>query len=158
MPASLPDLMAYVGKPIADICNNGFSSPSQNHCAHFVSHALDIQIGMLCGDMNFATRKTGGSIRCDELFNGLASTGPWEERPSIDNGLLIFVLSAGNVLNGRMLNVPQKHVGIHYAGQIFNFSNSQHKVVVDSSVEAFHHKFKHSYAGNDISLFYGVAP
>jgi hypothetical protein len=158
MPVSLASLSAYVGKPIADICSNGFSSPSQNHCAHFVSHALDLQIGMLCGDMTWATKKTGASIRCDELFNGLSATGPWEEKPEVDDGLLIFVLSARNVLNGRMLNTPQKHVGIFFSGQVFNFSNGQHKVVIDVSVEAFHNKFKHSYAGNDISLFYGVAP
>lgn len=158
MPVSLPSLLAYVGKPIADICSNGFSSSSQNHCAHFVSHALDIQIGMLCGDMAWATKKTGASIRCDELFNGLSTTGSWDDKPAVDDGLLIFVLSARNVLNGMMLNVPQKHVGIHYSGQVFNFSNGQHKVVVDPSVEAFHNKFKHSYAGSDISLFYGVAP
>jgi hypothetical protein len=158
MSITLPDLLAYVGKPIGDVCDNEFSSPAQNHCAHFVSHALDIQIGMLCGDMTFATRKTGASIRCDELFNGLRSTGPWAKRPKIDDGLLIFALSAKNVVKGRMLNVPQKHVGIHYSGQVFNFSNGQHKVVVDASVDSFHNKFKHIYAGKDISLFHGVAP
>jgi hypothetical protein len=42
--------------------------------------------------------------------------------------------------------------------RIFIRTNGQHKVVVDPSVEAFHNKFNHSYAGNDISLFYGVAP
>lgn len=158
MSVSLSSLMDYVGKPISDICSNGFISGSQNHCAHFVSHALDIQIGMLCGDMTFETRKTGASIRCDELYNGLANTGPWDDRPELEDGLLIFVLSAHNIVNGRMLNVPQKHVGIHFRDQVFNFSNGQHKVVVDTSVETFHKKFKHSYAGNDISLFYGVAP
>lgn len=158
MPVSMSDLVRYVGQSISDVCSNGFSSPSQNHCAHFVSHALGIQIGMLCGDMTYATRKTGASIRCDELYNGLQLRGTWDKRPSTDNGLLIFVLSARNMVNGRMLNVPQKHVGIHFMGQVFNFSNSQHKVVADPSVEAFHNKFKSVYAGNDISLFYGVAP
>lgn len=158
MPVALSDLMKYVGKPIADVCSNGFSSPAQNHCAHFVSHALGIQIGMLCGDMSYATRKTGASIRCDDLYNGLRLKGPWDKKPVADNGLLIFVLSARNIVGGRMLNVPQKHVGIHFGGQVFNFSNGQHKVVADPSVEAFHKKFKSAYAGNDISLFYGVAP
>jgi hypothetical protein len=46
-----------------------------------------------------------------------------------------------------MLNVPQKHVGVHFGGRVYNFSNSQHKVVVDPSVEAFHQKFAHAYAG-----------
>lgn len=157
MPVSLFELMNHVGKSIEDICANGFSSPAQNHCAHFVSHALGVQLGTLCGDMTYATRKTGASIRCDELYNGLTFKGPWDKKPVADDGLLIFVLSARNVINGRMLNVPQKHVGIHFDGQVFNFSNSQHRVVADASVDAFHKKFKNAYAGNDVSLFYGVA-
>jgi hypothetical protein len=55
-----------------------------------------------------------------------------------------------------MMNVPQKHVGIHFAGGVYNFSNAQHKVVVDSSVDAFHKKFKGLYHGGDISLYYGI--
>lgn len=79
-------------------------------------------------------------------------------RPAeIDQGLLIFVLAARNVVGNTMLNVPQKHVGIHFDGKVYNFSNSQHKVVVDATVDAFHAKFKALYAGGDISLFYGVA-
>lgn len=158
MPITLNTLQGYVGKPISDICSNGFSASSQNHCAHFVSHALGIKLGMLCGDMTYATRKTGASIRCDELYNRLALRGKWEDRPAMADGLLIFVLSAANIVNGQMSAVPQKHVGIHYGGVVFNFSNSQHKVVADATVDAFHKKFKNSYAGNDISLYYGVAP
>jgi hypothetical protein len=152
------ELQTYVGKTIADICTNNFSSPSQNHCAHFVSHALGIKLGMLCGDMTFKTRKTGASIRCDELYNRLISRGPWEDKPAFADGLMIFVTSAKNVVSGAMTNIPQKHVGIHYGGRVFNFSNSQRKVVVDASVELFHAKFKNAYAGSDISLFYGAAP
>jgi hypothetical protein len=156
MTSSLTDLQAYVGKPIAGICTNGFSSSSQNHCAHFVSHALGIQLGMLCGDMKFDTRKTGASIRCDELYNRLLRRGPWDEKPQIADGILIFVLSAKHVHGNVMSNHPQKHVGIHHSGRVFNFSNSQGKVVVDMSVEALHTKFKSIYSGGDISLFYGV--
>lgn len=71
---------------------------------------------------------------------------------------MIFVLSARNVVGDRMQNVPQKHVGIYFGGQVYNFSNGQHKVVADASVDAFHQKFKRAYAGDDISLFYGIAP
>jgi hypothetical protein len=155
---TLPALQNYVGKSIADLCCNHFSSTAQNHCAHFVSHAHGIKLGMLCGDMTFKTKGTGASIRCDELYNRLTRKGPWVEKPTVTDGLLIFVLSARNVKNGTMLNVPQKHVGIHFGGRVYNFSNSHHKIVVDPTVEAFHNKFKHTYAGGDISLFYGVAP
>jgi len=158
MEISLSTLQGYVGKPISDICSNGFSSPSQNHCAHFVSHVHGIKLGMLCGDMALKTKKTGSSIRCDEMYNRLTAKGPWDGKPALSNGLLIFVLSKRNIVNGTMLNVPQKHVGIHFGGKVYNFSNSHHKVVVDHSVDAFHSKFKNVYAGNDISLFYGVAP
>jgi hypothetical protein len=158
MAATLATLQGYEGKSIADICSNGFSSPAQNHCAHFVSHANGIQLGMLCGDMTFKTKKTGASIRCDELYNRLTLKGKWEDKPALSDGLLIFVLSARNVMSGVMVNAPQKHVGIYFGGKVYNFSNSQHKVVVDASVEAFHSKFKHIYSGNDVSLFFGVAP
>ena len=158
MSTTLTALQAYVGKSISDICSNKFDSSAQNHCAHFVSHALGIKLGVLCGDMKFSTKKTGGSIRCDELYNRLAIKGKWADKPAISDGLLIFVLSAANVVNNVMGPVPQKHVGIYYGGMVFNFSNGQHKVIADNSVEAFHSKFKNTYAGNDISLYYGVAP
>jgi hypothetical protein len=146
----------YTGKSINDICTTGFASTFQNHCAHFVSHAYEIKLGMLCGDMTFKTRKTGASIRCDELYNRLMLKGKWEEKPDHSNGLLIFVISAQHIVNGMMLNIPQKHVGIYFNEKVYNFSNSRHKVVADVSVEVFHNKFKHAYAGSDISLFYGV--
>lgn len=158
MPTSSIALRGYVGKSIADICDTSFTSPAQNHCAHFVSHALGLKSGTLCGDMHPETRHTGATIRCDEIFNRLARRGPWAQRPSLDDGLLIFVLSSRNVVGNRMLNVPQKHVGIYFGGQVFNFSNAQHKVVMDASVDAFHRKFIHAYAGNDIALYFGVAP
>ena len=158
MDITLSTLQGYVGKPISDICSNGFTSASQNHCAHFVSHVHEIKLGMLCGDMAYKTKKSGASVRVDEVYNKLTSKGPWDKKPAISNGLLIFVLSKRNIVNGMMLNVPQKHVGIHFSGKVFNFSNSQHKVVVDQSVDAFLRKFDSAYAGDDIALFYGVAP
>ncbi len=158
MPAALIALDLYVGKSIADICENNFSATTQNHCAHFVSHALGLRLGLLCGNMTFKRKAPGGSIRCDEIYNRLVQRGPWAEKPTVVDGLLIFVTSATNVQGGTMLNVPQKHVGIHYGGRVFNFSNRLHKVVVDQNVEAFHAKFRQSYAGDDVSLFFGVAP
>ncbi len=156
MAVSLNELRTRVGQSIGQICSNGFDSPAQNHCAHFVSHALGIRLGMLCGDMKFETRRSGASIRCDELYNRLARRGPWADRPAAADGLLVFVLSARNVRNGIMSAVPQKHVGIHFGGSVFHFSNSQGKVVEDSSVTAFHDRFKRIYAGGDVSLYHGV--
>ncbi len=158
MATTLASLQDYVGKSIGDICSNGFSTSKQNHCAHFVSHVLGIKLGMLCGDMTWETRKTGASIRCDELYNQLRSKGEWKDKPALADGLLIFVTSAANVRNGLMTNHPKKHVGIHFGGQVFNFSNSKSQVVVDHSVDAFHNRFKLNYGGKDISLFFGAFP
>ena len=158
MSAPLPDLHGYVGKSITDLCSNHYDTPSQSHCAHFVSHVLNIKLGTLCGDMAFKTRRTGASIRCNELFNLLNDRGRWEERQATVDGLLIFVTSAKNVVNNFMRDAPQKHVGIYYGGRVYNFSNGHHRVVVDPTVDEFHNKFKHVYRGGDISLFYGVAP
>lgn len=157
MTPSITDLEGYIGKPIDQICTTGLTSETQNHCAHFVSHALGVRLGTLCGDMRYATRGTGGSIRCDEIYNRLARRGTWETRPTHPaNGLLIFVTSARNVVNGTMTNSPQKHVGIFHSGRVFNFSNGQKKVVADFTVEDFHAKFRKAYTGGDVSLYYGV--
>jgi hypothetical protein len=158
MDVSLSDLQGYVGKSIGQICNNRFTTTSQSHCAHVVSHILDIHIATLCGDMTYDTRRTGATIRCDELYNGLVRKGPWDQKPTPCNGLLIFCISARNFVGGQMMNVRQKHVGIHHSGIVLNYSNAHQKVVVDHSVEAFLKKLDAIYDANDISLFYGVAP
>jgi hypothetical protein len=152
------DLESCVGKSITDVCEHGFISPTENHCAHFVGHALGIKVGILCGDMKFKTRHQGASIRCDDLYNGLWQRGLWAERPAYIDPLLIFVISSRHMVKDRMSNFPQKHVGICLGGRVFNFSNSRHQVVVDDSVESFHAKFRQVYSGNDISLYFAVAP
>jgi len=158
---ALASLEGYVGKSIGDICGNGYAPASENHCAHFVGHALGIKLGLLCGNMgqDSKTRSTGASIRVHELYNQLAHRGKWEDKPASGDGLLIFVISAANVVRGIMNNIPKKHVGIHFGGQVFHYSNTQNKVVVESSVDVFHDKFKRNYGPRtDISLFFGVAP
>ncbi len=47
------DLDSYHGLNIKDICTTGFDSAGLNHCAHFVSHALELCFGMLCGNMSW---------------------------------------------------------------------------------------------------------
>ena len=153
---TLKIMESYVGKGIGDICENGFASPDQNHCAHFVSHALGLKIGMLCGDMAFDTRKTGASIRCDELFNGLSKRGNWQDAPALTDGLLLFVTSATNVRANVMANVPRKHVGIIFGGNVYNFGNTEHRVRKEPTVESFRTRLGHAYHDPAIPLFFGV--
>ncbi|SRR5579872_1029836 len=156
--AVIPDLDGLIGKPIQDICSLGYSDSSENHCAHFVSHALEIQCATLCGDMKSATRHQGATIRVHELFNNLNGRGAWEDRPEKAPALLIFVTAAANVHQGQMRNVPQKHVGIFYQNSVYNYSNTLHRVVRDATVDLFHDKFKRAYRGPNVSLFYGMIP
>ena len=157
MTISLATLRTYVNKPMGDICLNGFTDPGQNHCAHFVSHVLNIQYGALCNVMSSGPRAQSATIRVNEIYNRLSNKGPWASKPSSADGLLIFVTSARNVSRANvMAAVPRKHVGIHWGGQVFNFANAQHKVV-EETVAAFHTRIQAAYsADNDVSLFYGV--
>jgi hypothetical protein len=151
-------LEAYLGKPIAAICSNHYSTPSENHCAHFVGHALGLKIATLCGDLAWKTRHTGATIRVHELYNRLASKGPWGQRPAKESTQLIFIVSKSSVVSNVMANDPQKHIGIYLGGAIYNYSNTHHKVVKDRSVDAFYKKFDDYYTADDIALFYGLIP
>lgn len=55
-------------KSMIEICENGCYPTDQNHCAHFVSHVLNLQFGTVCGDLA-GERHTGASVRCDELYS-----------------------------------------------------------------------------------------
>lgn len=48
--AGVAGLKIYVGKSVEAFCPFGYGrdADTQNHCAHFVSHALNIQVGTLC--------------------------------------------------------------------------------------------------------------
>jgi hypothetical protein len=156
MAITFADLQGYVGKSIDDICENGFTGAQHNHCAHFASHALGIQSGLLCGTMAVHAKSRGASIRCDEIYNRIANRGAWDGRRALVDGTLLFALSARNVTRNLMQNVPQKHCGILCGGKVFNFSNLRHVVVADASIDAFHARFKALYSGGDITLFYGM--
>jgi hypothetical protein len=150
-------LDGYVGQGIGDICGNHFDSPEQNHCAHFVSHALEIQLGTLCGDMAYATRHTGATIRCDELYNRLPRRGDWANAPAATDGCLLFVTLTSNMVGTQMGNAPRKHVGIVFGGCVYNFGNSGHAVRREPTVDAFKSRMGHAYGGMDqVSFFYAV--
>jgi len=81
-------LNSYVGQPIKEICPHGYDSSSDNHCAHFVSHVLQLGMGYTCAH---ARRRTGGAnIRVQELFSQCMSTREVHECPTVGEGL-IFV-------------------------------------------------------------------
>ncbi|BET24716.1 hypothetical protein EV673_1412 [Limnobacter thiooxidans] len=68
------DLEKYEGLDIKDICSTGLDSAGLNHCAHFVSHALDLGFGMLCGNMSWDTKGQGGYRFTRAIFSQVQRT------------------------------------------------------------------------------------
>ena len=152
------DLDTKVGKTISDFCSV-MTGASINHCAHFVSHALGITTGMVCGSMAYATRGTGASIRVNEVFNHCTDRGAWSALPAGYNACLIFVTLTSNVSTaaGSTLPVmgthPKKHIGVHLGGNVWHYSNGTDLVVCET-VAKFETRFQGAY-GPNISLYYG---
>jgi hypothetical protein len=148
------DLEKYEGLDIKDICSTGLDSGGLNHCAHFVSHALNLGFGMLCGNMSWDTKGQGVCIRVDEIFNRCKLVGTWSDRPLCLKPCLAFVTPATNIQGSHMGSSPKKHIGIFIDDKIWHYSNGSDKVVTDSP-ERFLVKFKGLY-GPKTQLYFGV--
>jgi hypothetical protein len=149
------NLSSTVGKTIADFCKNRFHEAAENHCAHFVSHVLGLDVGYDCKLMRGGAHP-GASIRVQELFAACPQVGAFADAPNAP--CLVFVTRRTNVDIGRhrMLNVPQKHVGIFDGTWIYHYSNTQDKVVAQEP-QAFLARFQGTYSGPQ-ALFYGTIP
>ena len=150
------DLEAYLGKTISDICSLGYTDPSDNHCAHFVSHVLDYDFLFTCRNMVGGTG-AAGNIRVHEVFSQCSAVGVWPNYPTPLVWVLVFITNAANVdlPNKTMLNVPKKHVGIYWieSDMVYHYSNRKKQVVKQSSAD-----FSHHYPAPDNAMFYGVGP
>jgi len=150
------ELPKAVGKNINQICPNKLHDPGLNHCAHFVSHMCGMDFSYHCRDFAGGT-KPGANIRVHEIFAQCPKVGKWAAADT-DRTQLVFVTLARNVdvARKRMVNIPQKHVGIYHAGKVYHYGNTQDKVVVDTPT-TFLDKFQRIYAG-DQGLFFGWIP
>src|SRR5205085_9907371 len=64
------DLDEYTDETPDEFCNTGLTTRDQNHCAHFVCHALDFNMRTpLCGDLKYSTRHKGVTMRVNDIFN-----------------------------------------------------------------------------------------
>jgi hypothetical protein len=151
-------LNSYVGKDIKDICPNGYSDPGINHCAHFVSHVLGLhRIASVKTGGSCAKGEFGANTRVAEVFSQCSSVYEFNSCPSVICGL-IFVSSPSNFISkpGRVpsiRNVKKKHIGIIYNQNIWHYSNTQDRVVVQTMAEFIRHYKKQTNA-----LWYGEIP
>jgi hypothetical protein len=149
---TVADLNGYLGKNISAICANNYARPADNHCAHFVSHALNYSFGYTCKMAVAGATHPGANLRVHEVFSRCLNVGRWDDKPAVLTSCLIFVTGASNVhlATKSMDNVPRKHIGIYIGGTIWHYSNSHHKVVTQVPAEFIKH-----YPGPGIALFYG---
>jgi len=147
-------LDGYLGKSIGAICQNGYADDHDNHCAHFVSHALGYNFGVTCQMMGNGSGPAA-TLRGQELFSKCQSVGVWSLRPSSLSTCLVFMTRASNVnLAGKVMsNVPRKQVGIYLNGFIWHYSNSRHQVMKETPSQ-----FKRHYPSPDNAMFYGSLP
>ena len=148
---SAADLNRLVGKNINHICGNGFANPNDNHCAHFVGHAMDYSFGYTC-KIASGGKLAGANLRVHEIFARCPTVGTWGDKPITLATCLVFVTNAShvNVATKTMDNIPQKHIGIFIQGMIWHYSNSHHRVVTQTPDQFIHH-----YPGPGVALFYG---
>jgi hypothetical protein len=147
-------LDGYLGKHIKDICLVGYADNGDNHCAHFVSHALGLQHGTTCKMLKGGAAKdaVGASIRVHEIFAKCSKVGQWNSEPRSIQHCLIFITKASDVKleTKEMTNIPKKHVGIAIGDDVWHYSNSQDKVVKVSVAQ-----FRRHYYGDGFDIYYG---
>ena len=151
---TMQQLDGYLGKHIRDICNNGYVNDRDNHCAHFVSHVLEMQFGVTCTQMG-SGKGDAANVRVQEVFARCPRVGTWASHADTLTTCLAFVTNAGNVdlTKKVMSNVPRKHIGIYLGGLVWHYSNAQRKVVKQSPAQ-----FAEHYAAPDNAMFFGTFP
>lgn len=164
--AKIPtDIGRSLNKHISSLCPHSIAKDNtKNHCAHYVSHIMGYEFpGITCKNQTWDDKHSipkGGVIRVDDLFSRSAETGPLSEKPSSLLEYLLFVTISSNIRKSGcsyiMGNNPKKHVGIVTKSKVWNYSNTNNKVVADT-LAGFQVKFNSSYntAGNTVVFYYG---
>lgn len=149
-------LEAALGRNISAICPNGFHDAAQNHCAHFVSHMLDVDAPFNCRQY-VGGSQPGANIRVHELFALCPKVGKKADM-DLSRTQIVFVTLAANVdvATKTMVNIPQKHVGIYCDGMVYNYSNTEDRVV-KLSLADFETRFQNAYSGHQ-GIFFGHLP
>jgi hypothetical protein len=148
-------LNTWLGKNISDICLNGYAAANLNHCAHFVSHALALGGGYTCrnatGSQNF-----GASLRVHEVFDRCTGHEEINQCSNSYSGLVfVSARSSFRTVGGRttLTNVPRKHIGIILGGNVWHYSNTRDRVIVQPMSQFLFH-----YSGQENALWCANPP
>ena len=139
------------GATIGAICPNGYDDPDASHCAHFVS-VLGYDFGCTCQELTGGFGP-GACVRVHEIFEHCARVGPWKNR--LDRSpCLAFVCrpTAFDFTSKKLLNIPNKHIGIFCNNYVFHYSSRQ-KAVVLKNVLAFVKYLEEIYGDKQLLAF-----
>ena len=147
---------SLLNKNISEFCDTGFTDDNINHCAHFVSHILDLSFGATCRAMTGRPGKAA-NIRVNEIFSHCPEVGEFKDANQ-DSTFIVFVTAKTNVdlQEHSMCNVPQKHVGIYHKGYIYHYANTK-EMVVRQKPASFEDYFNEVYNGK-VGLYFGTIP
>ena len=159
------DIQRSLGMNIAKMCPFSIATNnSESHCAHYVSHIMGYELpGPTCKNATWADKRKparGATIRVNDLFGAVSVKGPLANKPAALTECLVFVTLASNITTvGAKLSMgthPRKHVGILSQGKVWNYSNTQNKVVADA-LSLFQTTFANAYktAGTTVEFYYG---
>jgi hypothetical protein len=152
---SASQLDSWLDKTIGDICLNGYSAANDNHCAHFISHALSLSFGYTC-QHHTGGRNLGANLRVHEVFAQCSRVQEIRECGGALSGIA-FVSAEGNFVSRgsqtTLRNVPKKHVGLLLGGIVWHYSNTQDKVVKQPMSQFLFH-----YRNQANALWLGALP
>lgn len=165
MPKIPTDIGRSLNKSIDVLCPFSIGkNRSQNHCAHYVSHIMGYEFaGPTCKNFTWADKQKpakGATIRVDDLFKLSLNVDLLANKPTTLTECLIFVTLDSNVkkISNKLVmgNHPRKHIGILYQGNVWNYSNTNNRVVSDL-LATFITKFTNAYktSGSNVEFYYG---
>lgn len=152
----LASLEKQLDRTVKDWCGKyGTVGDGINHCAHFVSHLLQLRIpgAALCSNVGgskytYEERRAGYCVRVNQIFNSCSNTSRWDDKDLPKEACFIVATIESNIekQDPKKKNEPvkigdnsRKHIGIYLGGTIFHYSNKKDKVIKQSVAEFSNH-------------------
>ncbi len=158
--ASQLNLEPYIGKSVVDFCGKyGSVGDSENHCAHFVSHVLQLRIpgAALCSNVggeesswSYVERRNGYCVRVNQVFNSCKNRARWNDNSIPRVPFFVVATVPANIESEDPLTIgtmSRKHIGIYVGGMIYNYGNASDAVRKVSVAT-----FKHHYGATTVLL------
>lgn len=139
-------LDSYMGKMIDDICEFQYWDAMDNHCAHFVSHVLQLGFGYTCGER----RNIGYNVRVHEILQQCYEISLYPD----ELGCLVYVCRY--ITSRFRMPAPNRHIGIYYNGTIWHYNNKRDEVVVQNPDDFLREKDADYHQRNQ--LFFSPLP